>query len=208
MTPEEAKAASHEFLVRHGIQVNDFLPQIESPSDLRARSAEEIARRCMVLCHVIGIGFGGDSRQLKAALEEFDLWQYASPTEQDLLNRTEHTDQEKIDAIWLTECVQSLAWCLGLVELDHFRQSDDELASNFPEPFTDPRNFIAESTKRPFNEIYQQLDLHYRLHWAARNARLKGTPCPVSEEWIEERRKGLEWAINADTEWDEVPLST
>lgn len=208
MTPEFAKTTSHEFLRRHSVEVNETLPLIESIDDLTAQDARSIATRIVVLNHVIGIGFGADTGRLKTALEEFALFERASAREQEMLGRSGHSQQEKINATWLTECVQTLAWCVGLVELDPFRRCDDDLASHFPRPFTDPRQFISGATRRPLEEIYQQADLHYRLHWAARNARLTGHNCPVDEGLISERRKALDWVIGVEQDWDEIPLDT
>ena len=125
-----------------------------------------------------------------------------------MLARDDHTEQEKIDAQWLVECMQSLAWCLGLAPLEHFKDCDDDLASKFPDPFTDPTDFIASASLRPFWEIYQQADIHYRLHWAARNASLSGTEFPVREGFLRERRRALDWVIGVETDWDGVPSDT
>jgi hypothetical protein len=208
MTPSLAKTSSHEILRRYEVQINESLPEIEPREGLHPQDARSVAIRCVVLSHVIGIGFGGDAARLKGLLEEFDLYQYASPGEQELLSRHEHTEQETVNATWLTECVQSLAWCLGLVDLEPFRRCDDDLASHFPRPGADPRDFISKATLRSFDEIYQQADLHYRLHWAARNARLMGHHCRVSEELIGERRKALDWVVGVAANWDEIPDST
>ena len=208
MTPSLAKTSSHEILRRYGVQINESLPEIEPREGLHPQDERSVAIRCVVLSHVIGIGFGGDAARLKGLLEEFDLYQFASPGEQDLLSRHEHTGQERVNATWLTECVQSLAWCLGLVDLDPFRRCDDDLASHLPPPAADPRDFISKATLRSFDEIYQQADLHYRLHWAARNARLMRHHCRVSEGLIGERRKALDWVVGVAANWDEIPDST
>jgi hypothetical protein len=208
MTPALAKTASHEFLRRHSVEVNETLPLLESFEELMPQDARSVATRTVVLNHVIGIGFGADASRLRAALEEFGLFEHASAREQDLLSRSEHTQQEKVNATWLTECVQSFTWCLGLVELDPFQGCDDDLASHFPRPFTDPREFISQATLRPLDEIYQQADLYYRLHWAARNARLMGHQSTVDEGLISERRKALDWVIGVEADWDEIPLDT
>ena len=208
MTPALAKTASHEFLRRHSVPVNETLPLLESVEELSPQDARSVATRIVVLNHVIGIGFGADANRLRASLDEFGLYEHASTRERDLLSRSEHTQQEKVNATWLTECVQSLTWCLGLVELDPFQRCDDDLANHFPRPFTDPSGFISEATLRPRHEIYQQADLHYRLHWAARNARLMGHQSTVDEGLISERRKALDWVIGVEADWDEIPLDT
>ena len=208
MTPALAKEHSHEFLRRHSVPINEALPLIETMDELSPQEASSVAMRIVVLNHVIGIGFGGDARRLKGLLEEFGLFAHASRREQDLLSRTDHTPQEKVNATWLVECVQSLSWCLGLVGLDPFRHCDDDLASHFPKPFADPRDFIASARLRPLDEIFQQADLHYRLHWASRNARLMHQRCSVSEGLISERRKALDWVIGVEADWDKIPLDT
>jgi hypothetical protein len=208
MTPESARSQSQTFLRRNGIQINETLPLIEAPSDLRPRSASDVATRCVVLGHVIGIGFGAQASRLRAALEAFGLFEFASEAEKDLLTRDEHSEQERINATWMVECVQSFAWCLALADLDPFRRCDEDLASHFPAPFADPRRFISGARLRSFDEIYQQADLHYRLHWATRNARLTGSACRAEEGLIGERRKALDWTIGVAEDWDEVPMDT
>ena len=162
----------------------------------------------MVIIHIIGIGFGGNSSDLRDAVEKFGLMDSASAKERDLLSREDHTEQEMIDAEWLVEGMQSFAWCLGLAPLDHFTPSDDDLASKFPDPYTDPSVFIRSATLRPFHEIYRQADLYYRLHWAARHARLSGSEFPVGEGFLKERRKALDWVIGVEPHWDAVPSDT
>ena len=49
------------------------------------------------------------------------------------------------------------------------------------------------------------------FHWAARNARLTGSECPIQEGFIAERRKPLDWVIGVSDEWDEwdeIPMDT
>lgn len=108
---------------------------------------------------------------------------------------------------WLSEAAQSLAWCLGLVELDHFKHCDDDLAEKIPFK-VDPSEFISNSRLRPIAEIQQQVDLLYRLHWYARNCRLTGSECELSESIISERRKAIDWAYGVEKDWDEVPADT
>lgn len=208
MTPVLAKATSHEFLRLHLIEINENLPLIETVDELRPQDGRSVAIRSIVLSHVIGLGFGADAKRLQASLRNFGLLEYASPKERELLCKVDHTQQDKVNATWLVECVQSLAWCLGLVDLDPFKHCDDNLASHFPPPFADPSNFISQANLRPIDEIYQQVDLHYRLHWAARNARLTGRSCKIAEGYISERRKALDWTIGVESDWDEVPLDT
>ena len=208
MTPEAAKTSSESFLREHGIEINANLPIIETLDELTPQTANTVATRAVVLSYVIGLGFGQTGDRMKPPLVEYGLLDAVSPNELQLLDADSISDQDKINCTWLTECIQSLGYCLGITELDPFRPCDNDLASNFPPAFTDPSDFIQSATLRPFADIYGQADLHYRIHWAARNARLTGSECPIQEGFIAERRKPLDWVIGVSDEWDEIPMDT
>jgi hypothetical protein len=208
MTPESAKHQSHWPLTEYGIRINETLPLIEAPADLNPQSSESVARRAVVLGHIIRIGFGQSGAKMIESLKQFGLLPFASANEIRLLNADTYTGQEKVNATWLVECMQAIGWCFCFVNLDPFTGCDDGLASNFPAPFTDPTDFIAKATLRPFPEIYQQADLHYRLHWATRDARLNGTDSPVQEGIIQERRKAIDWVVGVEADWDEMRMDT
>jgi hypothetical protein len=208
MTPVVAKAKSHDFLKSNLIEINESLPLIETLEESNPQNAQSVALRIVVLNHIIRVGYGADAKSMKESLEKFNLFQYASAREQNLLSRSEHTQQEKINATWHTECVQSLAWCLGLVGLNPFSLCDKNLVTHFPEPFIDPSNFVSAATLRSLDEIYEQVDLHYRLHWAVRNAQLSGRQTKLVGGLISERRKALDWVIGVESNWDEIPLDT
>lgn len=208
MKPEEAKHHSHDFLAAHGVRINESLPLIEAPHELKPQTADDVARRAVVLGHIIGIGFGQPGAKMKAPLEQFGLLRFASANEVRLLNADTYTEQEKVNATWLVECMQAIGWCFGFVNLDPFAGCDDDLATHFPAPFTDPKYFIANAALRPFPELYQQADLHYRLHWVARDARINGTDSPVQEGVIQERRKAIDWVVGVEADWDKMPMDT
>ncbi len=210
MSPEDIKSRNEALLRERGVQVNPNLPVIETVDELSPQTAEAVATRTVVLTYIIGLGYGQTGERMKRALVDFGLFDDVSDKEQELLNATKISKQDEINCAWLSECVQSLAYCLGMVELDPFQNCDDDLASEFPPSFTDPSTFIASATLRPFLDIYQQADLHYRLHWAARNHRwrLWRPRFPVKESLIAERRKPLDWVIGVEAEWDEVSLDT
>ncbi len=62
---------------------------------------------------------------------------------------------------------------------------------------------------RSHEELFRMLDLYYRLHWWTRNAQLTGQDTgEVRLDIIMERRKALEWIMDANCDWDSVELST
>ena len=206
--PEIIKAKNIARLREWSYPVIEHLPVLAQLEELAPQSAQNVARRCIIIIHVMGIGFGGSATELYEAVSRCGLLPFASTEEIRLLTSETHTEQERINATWLTECMQSFAWSLGLAELDCFKPCDDDLASRFPEPYTDPSNFIEAATLRSFDEIYAMADLHYRLHWAARQTRLMAGSFPLSEGFVRERRKALDWVIGVESDWDEVPSDT
>lgn len=208
INPEQIKTENIKTIRSWGLPAIDHLPVLETEDELSPQSPSDVARRCVVIAHVIGIGFDGDRTKIRNAITGFRLMDYTSAHERDLLSRDNYTKQEKTDAQWLAECMQSFAWCLGLDTLEPLAYCDNDLSSKFPAPFTDPADFIQCARLHPFEDIYRQADLHYRLHWAARNALNSGEKFPVTEGLLRERRRALDWVIGVEVNWDEMPTDT
>jgi len=204
---EELKSKNTEYLGSIGIDVPEHLPNIENLDEVKPRTAQDIAGRLSAMAYVIGLGFDAKGNELLEQLNKFDLMSYVSAYETGLLNQDIIGDQDKINMSWLTECAQALAWCIGLVDLDHFKHCDDDLAHKIPFK-TDPQEFIQKARLRPIAEIQEQSDLLYRMHWYARNCGLNGQECELSRGIVSERRKAIDWAYGVEEDWDEVPMDT
>ena len=207
VSQQDAKVRSESLLRGWGVPINVGLPFIESLEELSPPSAGDVAKRGLVLCSVIGLGHGMLGSRLRSDLETYSLWEYASNAEKELLARDTVTQQEKVDCTWLAECVQVLAWGLGLVELDHFRLCDDSLSTKWPIGRA-PTNFVAEAKLRPFDEIYLECDLLYRLHWASREAWLKKQESKLNESIIQERDRAIRWLAGVEQDWDQITTDT
>jgi hypothetical protein len=203
----EANKSSEDFLVSSGIPINEALPLIEAPDKLTPQSPVSVAQRSLVLGYITLTGFGWSGQEVQNQLEKWNLYNYASDLEKALLTKTSFTQQEKVNATWLPECIQSFAWGLGLVELGHFKHCDDNLVEHFP-ILKDPDAFIQGAALRPFSEIYFQSDLHYRLHWASRDGRLHKEAATLDEGLIRERRKAMDWMIGVSDDWDDMHSDT
>jgi hypothetical protein len=204
---QEAKVQSEAFLSANGIEINSALPFIEAPDELTPQTSTAVARRSLVLSYLAAVGFGMPIQKAKSALDEWALYDSTSADEKDLLAKPDLAPQEKINATWLPEAIQSLAWGLRLAEINHLSHCDDDLVTKFP-LFANPAAFIDRATLRPFAEIYYQCDLLYRLHWAARNARVRGKKTDLNEGLIRERRKAMDWMVGVDPDWDNIPSDT
>jgi hypothetical protein len=62
---------------------------------------------------------------------------------------------------------------------------------------------------RCIQEVAQQADLAFGIHWAIVDARLHGNLLPFASEshTVMPRRKALDWCISTDP-WDEISLDT
>lgn len=204
---EEVKNKNTNYLSSVGIDVPEDLPRIESLDEVKPRTAQDIAGRLCALSYVIGLSFDMKGKDLLAHLKKFNLMSFVSGYENELLNQDIIGDQDKINISWLAECAQALAWCIGLVDLDHFKHCDEDLATKVPFN-ADPKEFIQNAQLRPMAEMLEQADLLYRMHWYARNCGLTGQECKLSESIVSERRKAIDWAYGVEENWDEVPMDT
>lgn len=204
---EELKARSEQVLQARGVAINTNLPLLETDDELRVVPPGDVARRFLVVSQVIGVGFNAPRSQLVEYLHLHGLWEDVSANERRMLTCSEPTEQDRIDASWLTEAAQALVWCLGRREDDPWSPCDDDLVEEVPRP-DDVAAFVASARLRHRAEIVATADLYYRLHWAIRNARLYGTKPPASESIVRERRRALDWVLGTESDWDEVPLDT
>ncbi|EGX7690650.1 DUF4272 domain-containing protein [Vibrio parahaemolyticus] len=204
---EEIKYKNIQYLKSIGIEVPDHLPQIEGLGEVSPRTAQDIASRLSALAYVIGLGFGAKGQDLLDNLNQFALLPFVSEYEKSLLSQPTVGEQDKVNMSWLAESAQALAWCIGLVELNHFTHCDSDLANKIPFK-SDPTEFIKKARLRSIYEIQTQSDLLYRLHWYVRECNLIGQDCLLNQSIVSERRKAIDWAYGVEENWDEVPLDT
>jgi hypothetical protein len=75
----------------------------------------------------------------------------------------------------------------------------------------DGPTFVREARLRATGEILDALDLHYRLHWATTEARMKEADPPGGLEAgvVQERHYALNWLTRfQDADWDDVDTPT
>ena len=79
------------------------------------RSADEVARRCIVLYAVLAAGHGEPRDELVSWLRREDLWDAVSPKESEFLLAESPTQRHRINATWRAEALFPLLWSLGLI---------------------------------------------------------------------------------------------
>src|SRR5258708_4762740 len=79
------------------------------------RSADEVARRCILLYAVVAAGHGEPHDPLVQWLRREGLWEEVSPEESEFLLSASPTQKQRIDATWRAEALYPLLWSLGLI---------------------------------------------------------------------------------------------
>lgn len=207
LDPAATRVRSDERLRRVGVRYPAHLPLLDRPSTLRP--LEEAVVRTAVLNAMAGIAHGAPLEVAKGWLEEHRLLTGLTPRERAFV---EQGVGRSNSWFWSVESLWALMWAMGKVEELHWNRG---CTPNFVEMMPRPNNpgswerWREGLALRPLSDIFQLADEAYGVHWAARDARLKGWDCPVKlrEPEIEARRMALDWLIG-DTAWDDLDLST
>jgi hypothetical protein len=177
------------------------------------RSAQEVARRCIVLC-CIAASPQFPRGEFDAWLRNEGLWEELSPKEVETLTAQVPTKRQNIDASWRSEALQVMLWSIRklellppITEIAKISRILDVMPA-FGKPTSD---FISSASLRSNEEIDAELEKTVSAHWQIRNER--GHPEQKREPMIDgvvvERHWALEWIVNYDDEpWDQVPLTT
>lgn len=202
------KARNEALLQRLGFVVNTALPEIEPLQELEPRTPRAVAERAIVLANIAATGYGRPPADSLRDLERIGLMSSLTRIERDHFRKRDYSDAERGWAQWLIEAVNACSWCLEKThDLAPLSLPSDELHEIFI-LCPDPQKFISTARLRDLAEIHEYADLYYRAHWAARDARLAGEPCPLVESVPFMRRWALDWVVGLPYEWDDIPHDT
>ena len=186
--------------------------EINVPDNI-PRTADEIARRALVVGAIATVAFGDPPVPVIKWLEQEGLTKELTPNERTFLTDPS-VEQAQIDFSWKLEALQVLMWSIN--KLDSLADFDDQCD---PEPMRDAivfppeptLEFIASATLRDRDEIAVEYEKVYEAHWKARDARINGkkTPRGIDPGVVYERHYGFNWIIgNEGQPWDEVTCDT
>ena len=213
-TAEQRKKQTEKYLKSLNIPFNEHLPLIEEESEVKIRTAQEIAERILILVYLAYVAEVPEERKTVIDfLKTNSLWNKVSPEEKKLLKKEELTDQETVNISWRSEGVWLLLWTINKIdklELPIEQVQIPKILSQIPEFLTDTYEFIKNANIRPTTEILDESDLIYRLHWATRNADLNNQPMPANLDYgiIMERHYAINWITFYAEEWDEITTDT
>lgn len=167
----------------------------EEPVADEIRSPTEVAYRALALFSVVGVALGADRPEIIDWLTQHDLWQKLAPSEAKFLDTSSPSQQQIINAGWLSERLIVIVWALGA--LDQLPLPDEqcdttEFLTILPHfaPIS-VGDFIASAQLRQSSTLIETADELLRLHWEARDAMIKGrNPSPsVDIGIIQERHR-------------------
>jgi hypothetical protein len=168
----------------------------------------------MVLLAIFQLHLGAPNHFITQWIDENGLTNSLTSDEKKFLQREfeDLPEQDKINTYWNVEAIWALAWIGGFHNnLTFNTEVEDSLVSMTPniEDGESAAPFIKKFKLRSQSEIFDMLDKFYRVHWFARNLKLKGEKSDkVTLDLIIERRKALEFTCFKEYEWDEISLDT
>jgi hypothetical protein len=209
------KAATEALLAARGLAPAATLPPVVAEPELRLRTPLEAGRRAIALLAVamraesLAAGQPLPLAELESKLT--GLKDGISPLEAAFLQAEQPPAADIAQFSWRFESLRTLEWALGLAELPWPDQACD--ANQTARALLEPVAKVAggKARMRTPAEILDALDLHYRLHWIVRQARLEGKPLPagVDAGVVSERHLALNWLSSfEDAGWDETDTPT
>lgn len=206
------KIESERIIKKSGGRVCDWLPIIDPNKSLRTE--EDIVNRSLVLNALSMIYFKAPIGIVRDWIHSNNLNSSLSNKEKALLDKDNRDleEQELIDLFWYIEALWALMWVGNLIDDIPFdKPVEDYMASLTPDLQNneDGSKFMKNMKIREQEEIYKKLDLYFRIHWFTEDSRINNYPTgKIDPDIIIERRKALEWVLDKDLDWDDIPLNT
>ena len=198
-----------------GISVPASLPPVIASVEVRLRPPAEVAERAAALFLV---ALRGESLAGQDALEVPELrkrfptaFAGLSPQEASFIEQSSPEQQEVINAVWRYEALALCLWALGRLPDLPPPKGVCDVATVAKVMLEDSLELAPGASLRPTAEILDALDLHYRLHWAVREAGVQEQPPPAELEpgVVVERHYALNWLVRFQgADWDDVDTPT
>lgn len=226
LTPQERRIKTLEKLKKQKIAVNEYLPLLPSGEIVELKSVEEVKKRALsamisiqLACSIRnGEDYGESLAVIWNMMHEWNISIDDLLPKERVLIQNKHTQEDNTDEIskqsvrdivWTYETYYSLIWSLDLI-------GDKELADASNICNTVRATSIARlinniaSKLRNTEKILDMTDLFYCYHWACEEKRIRPETSigKLNSEVVAERRRGLEWLISDEIDWNQISLGT
>jgi len=216
---------SEKYLKERGItKIPDWLPPGHTSGEISLKSQEQVIHRVVIMLTVYNVKVG--NKTAKAAIDslkkQWKIWDEVTPNEKEYLATL---DQEKAFGAqevieWRSEKILVLWWALHIWDdLGIVEECWQMQEHKYFKPLSGAKNVedfikIAQSvtknpkagTLRTKDEILDEADIIYCMHWVWRQASLFGTNGigpGISEEW----HGAIDW-LYTDQNFDNMDTST
>lgn len=221
MNAQERREKSIEKLKERNIEYLEELPLVEESSEVTPKSLDQICQRvlaCFAASHLsCDTDNPKDYAESKEFFEEFlhryNVQNRLSYFEKKIFDN-DFSGEDAVHVSWNFEALLSLLWALGFIEDGDLEYPYDicdvskltALIMNYPTY----EGFKSACKLRDIEQILDMIDLFYRYHWATVEKRLnvKTNIGQLNAEVVCVRRKGLEWLIAEEDDWDDISLDT
>lgn len=213
LTFGERKGLSNKYLTQKGIPVLESLPPTDDYREASFRDQQSIASRCIILSALVLVGrHEKTTSQAVGYFKKYNLWNEVSPKERNYLLKSLRSKDDDLNMIWKVEDVNVLLWALGEIDSLTFPNKECRSADfkTIPSFGADPAKWINKARIRNTEDILNETDLIYRMHWATEDASLSGVAAParLNGDVVEERHYALNWLTMYEREWDDITTDT
>jgi hypothetical protein len=213
LTSQERKDLTNAFLKQKGVPILESLPLVEDYKIAKFRDTKEIASKAVVLYGLIYVANKAKtSEEITGFFKKYNLWKYVSPNERTYLAKPNKTDKDNNPMTWRVENLNTLLWALNHFEKLAYptEMCDFRNYKNLPSVENDPTEWINNSKLRETEDILNETDLNYRLHWATEDARVNNTKTPanLNTDVLLERHFALNWLTMYSEDWDDITTDT
>lgn len=219
ISSEERRMKSNKFITERGIACLETLSLVEDSTQVQLKSLDDICKRAIASLLSIqlacDIGAGNDydtSKQIiTKLLDKYGVKNELLNKEQKLFDGT-YNIQDALDVAWTYESYWSLLWVLGIVDDISYPTDicDCQKAISVVCNCEDYQEFVEQCQLRNIEEVLDMLDLYYRYHWACVEKQIQPDTLigDLNPEVVMERRRGLEWLVNEEKDWNDISLDT
>jgi len=212
----ERKDRTEALLGSLGVRVPKSLPPVVAEVEVELRAPREVASRCLALFACV---LRAESLASKKEIPVSELrrrmplaFDAMSPKERAFFGATPPADQDVVNHLWRYEALATLAWAVGLTgPLPSATTVCDVPALAKLMFAANDAAFLDRARLGATRYLLDALDLHFRLHWATTDARIKGAAPPAGLEpsVVLERHYALNWLTRfEDADWDDVETPT
>lgn len=228
ITPEERRRKTIERLKKAGVAYNEHLPYVPPADHVTLKSPEEVRKRavaCMLSVQLACSIRNGENYldSLQFVLQKMAEWDLKKedflPKERLLIENkftqkdstTEFTAQDITDIVWTYEVYWSLIWSLDLITNKELEKASDICNTERAMWISATIPTISSIHLRNTEKILDMVDLFYCYHWACVEKQWVNPRTAIGKlnpEVVFERRRGLEWLISEEKDWNKISLST